>query len=101
MILRVCHFFNIPRRQLSRCSADALRAAMVLLIVVSLVGCAPSSDPGRRAVEQDSQAYRCAGFNPIADETSYPSDVELASRTLQHSPACSEAARRLTSGEKP
>lgn len=101
MISRVCHFYKVPRRRPGPSFVDALRAPMVLSIVASLAGCAPSGDPGRRAVEQDSQAYRCAGFNPVADETSYPADVELASRTLQRSPACSKATTGLASGEKP
>ena len=101
MIPRVCHFYKVPRWQPGPSFVDALRAPMVLSIVASLVGCAPSGDPGRRAVEQDSQAYRCAGFNPVADETNYPSDVELAGGTLQHSSTCSGRTNGQASGKKP
>jgi hypothetical protein len=39
----------------------------------------------RERVRQDLAQYRCAGFNPMADEITYPADVEAATHRLQES----------------
>ncbi|WP_244818065.1 DUF4148 domain-containing protein [Caballeronia sp. Lep1P3] len=43
-----------------------------------------ASDPTREAVRNDLAQYRCAGYNPIADEINYPNDVDAARERLQH-----------------
>ena len=51
-------------------------------------------DPGdatRAVVRGDLAAYRCAGYNPVADEINYPADVEAARDRLQSS-GCETAA---------
>lgn len=101
MITNAANFHHGRRRPPCFGSTEALRMQRLLIVVVTLAGCAPSGEAGRRAVEHDRQAYRCAGFNPVADETNYPSDVELAGGTLQHSPTCSGRTNGQASGKKP
>ncbi|WP_036025489.1 DUF4148 domain-containing protein [Paraburkholderia dilworthii] len=50
-----------------------------------------AGDATRAAVHDDLAAYRCAGYNPVADEINYPADVEAARDRLQSS-GCEPAA---------
>ena len=67
-------------------------ASLVVAVMLSGNGCSTGDSATRRAVQQDTQAYRCAGFNPVADEIEYPVDVERASKRLQNDPSCRNAS---------
>jgi hypothetical protein len=49
-----------------------------------------ADDATRSAVRQDFARYRCAGYNPVADEINYPADIEAARDRLQRG-ACQQA----------
>ena len=56
-------------------SIKAVLAAAATLCFVA--GCATDGGDSTRAqVQKDLTTYRCAGFDPVADEITYPSDVE-------------------------
>ncbi|QSN63078.1 DUF4148 domain-containing protein [Caballeronia sp. M1242] len=48
---------------------------------------ADSKDSTREQVRSDLDRYRCAGYNPIADEITYPNDIDAARARLQD-PGC-------------
>jgi hypothetical protein len=47
----------------------------------------------RAQVRQDLAAYRCAGFNPVADEITYPADVDLARARVEQGDDCTKIRR--------
>jgi hypothetical protein len=67
-------------------------ASFLAMVALSASGCSSGGSSAREAVQQDTQAYRCAGFDPVADEIDYPADVERASKRLQTTPACRSGA---------
>jgi len=78
-------------------SASTFFALVCALIVAC--GVAPDAqaassggktDSTRDQVRQDLAQYRCAGYNPIADEIDYPNDVDAARDRLQSS-GCQDA----------
>ncbi|WP_250536601.1 DUF4148 domain-containing protein [Caballeronia sp. AZ10_KS36] len=46
-----------------------------------------STDSTREQVRSDLDRYRCAGYNPVADEITYPNDIDAARARLQD-PGC-------------
>ncbi len=71
-------------------------AGVLTLAAVSMTAHAQSS-VSLEQVQQDLARYRCAGFNPVADETSYPADVERAGARLSQGTDCTTHRRPPTS----
>jgi len=65
----------------------AVLAAAATLCLVA--GCATGGvDSTRAQVQKDLATYRCAGFDPVADEITYPSDVERAKARVAAGEGC-------------
>ncbi|MDR5740798.1 MULTISPECIES: DUF4148 domain-containing protein [unclassified Caballeronia] len=74
--------------------AASIRKRMALVCALTAACASPSfadtapppvTDATRERIQQDLAQYRCAGFNPMADEITYPADVEAATQRLQTS----------------
>ncbi|WP_244849484.1 DUF4148 domain-containing protein [Caballeronia sp. SL2Y3] len=65
----------------------AVFCALSLGLLLPLEAHADSTDPTREQVRSDLDRYRCAGYNPVADEITYPNDVDAARARLQD-PGC-------------
>jgi hypothetical protein len=75
----------------SRSLSSVLAAAAA---VCSVAGCATDGAVGTRAqVRNDLATYRCAGFDPVADEITYPADVERAEARVAAGNGCPPAQR--------
>ncbi|WP_370653507.1 DUF4148 domain-containing protein [Caballeronia sp. Lep1P3] len=72
--------------QFTRSLEAVLTAAATLCFVT---GCATGADDSTRAhVQRDLATYRCAGFDPVADEITYPADVERAEARVAAGKGC-------------
>jgi hypothetical protein len=78
--------------EMHRIAAIRKRIALVCALTAAcsstvFADIAPAAATGatRERVRQDLAQYRCAGFNPMADEITYPADVEAATHRLQES----------------
>ncbi|MEZ2354876.1 DUF4148 domain-containing protein [Caballeronia sp. RCC_10] len=60
--------------------ARSINAVLTTAATLCIVGaCTTGGDVSTRAqVRKDLATYRCAGFDPISDEITYPADVERA-----------------------
>ncbi|MDR5784428.1 DUF4148 domain-containing protein [Caballeronia sp. LZ065] len=47
----------------------------------------------RAQVQRELEVYRCAGFNPVADEITYPADVDAARERLAQGDGCHKNRR--------
>jgi hypothetical protein len=64
----------------------ALTAAATLCFVAA---CTTGGDDSTRAhVQAELATYRCAGFDPVADEITYPADVERAEARVAAGEGC-------------
>ncbi|WP_248323046.1 DUF4148 domain-containing protein [Caballeronia sp. Sq4a] len=63
--------------------------ALSLGLILPLEAHADPNDSTREQVRSDLARYRCAGYNPVADEITYPNDVDAARARLQD-PGCSK-----------
>jgi hypothetical protein len=81
-----------PGRAFARvCMVHALIFACAWLPDARAAAIAQADDATRAAVQDELAAYRCAGYNPVADEINYPADVEAA-RDRLNSSGCEPAA---------
>jgi hypothetical protein len=57
--------------------------------VCAVTSCKTSAEDSTRAhVQKDLATLRCAGFDPIADEITYPADVERAQAAVTKGNGC-------------
>lgn len=67
----------------------AAACALLLTSIASMNARAlDSTGLSRAQVQQDLATYRCAGFNPVADEITYPADVEAAQARVAQGDDC-------------
>ncbi|WP_350029629.1 DUF4148 domain-containing protein [Caballeronia sp. ATUFL_M1_KS5A] len=68
-------------------SLVAVFAAAATLCVVA--GCTTGGQDSTRAqVRKDLATFRCAGFDPVADEITYPADVERTQAGVASGKGC-------------
>ncbi|WP_404980255.1 MULTISPECIES: DUF4148 domain-containing protein [unclassified Caballeronia] len=70
--------------------ARSLNAVLTTVAVMCAVaGCITGGDASTRSqVQKDLATYRCAGFDPVADEITYPADVERAEARVNAGKGC-------------
>ena len=67
-----------------------LKAALIAAATLCFVaGCTTGGvDSTRAHVQEDLATYRCAGFDTVADEITYPADVERAEARVAAGKGC-------------
>jgi hypothetical protein len=72
----------------------AAACGLVLTSIASVHALASdNSGLSRAQVQQDLATYRCAGFNPVADEITYPADVEAVQARVAKGEGCAVIRR--------
>ncbi|MDR5857698.1 DUF4148 domain-containing protein [Caballeronia sp. LZ062] len=76
------------RRRMTAGVAAVCSLALALVLAPEVHADSPSNaahsaKSKREQVREDLARYRCAGYNPVADEITYPNDVDAARERLQ------------------